>query len=346
MPRRGRPRARATIRDIATEAGVSIATVSRVLNARPDVAPVTRERVLEVVRERGFTLNRTGRALSRGRSGLVAIAVPGVHEHFATILAGAAEALEEQDMRVVLCPTHHDVERETLLLERVAAGKVDGAILMLPAQSAAQLRHVAGERCPFVVVDDRVPLDRHVPVVAAAHAAGARAVTEHLVALGHRRIAAIAGSRSPVADAERLSGYRAALAAAGLPPDTGLEVEAGAQRGDGQRAVRSLLALPHPATAIVAFSDTLALAAVQALSDAGLRIPRDVSVVGFDDLEQSGMATPPLTTVRQPLAEMGRMAVSLLLRRLDNHTVEPVRVELATELVVRESTAPPPRWAP
>jgi LacI family transcriptional regulator len=332
---------RATIRDIASKAGVSIATVSRVMNDRPDVAPVTRERVLEVVREHGFTINRSARALSNGRTGLIAITVPVIHEYFATILSGASEALYEQDMRVVLCPTQHEVEREVRLLERLMTGTVDGAILVLPSEPSERLKLLAKKGYPFVVVDDREPLDPQIPAVSAAHATGARDATQHLLQLGHRRIAAITGPRGWVADEERLNGYHAALASAGIVPDPKLEPESDFQKGGGYQSALELFDMDDPPTAIFAFNDNLAIGVLKAAAERGLRVPEDLSVVGFDDSEQAAFATPPLTTVRQPLAEMGRMAVSLLLRQLDQQRLEALRVELATKLVVRASTAPP-----
>src|SRR5437762_3204758 len=177
---------RATIREIARAAGVSIATVSRVINGRPDVAPGTREAVLRVVREHGFSTNRNARALSGGRTGLVGVTLPIVEAaYFAFILSGAAEALYEQDMRLVLCPTLHQHDREVTLLDRLMHGTTDGAILMLPEESNAELRALQRHGYPFVVVDPREALDEGIPAVSAAHASGARAATEHLLALGH-----------------------------------------------------------------------------------------------------------------------------------------------------------------
>jgi LacI family transcriptional regulator len=333
---------RATIRDIASEAGVSIATVSRVMNDRPDVSAATRERVLEVVQKHGFTINRSARALSNGKTGLIAVTIPIVHaEYFAMILSGASEALYEQDMRVVLCPTQHEVEREVSLLERLRGGTVDGAIIMLPSEPSSQLAQLAKKGYPFVVVDDREPLDPSIPSVSAAHTSGARDATQHLLKLGHRRIAAITGPRSWVADEERLNGYHAALVSAGVAPDARIEIESDFLREGGYESALELLAMPDPPTAIFAFNDNLAIGVMQAARQKGLRIPDDLSVVGFDDSEQAAVVTPALTTVRQPLAEMGRMAVSLLTRQLDQQRLEALRVELATKLVVRASTAPP-----
>src|ERR687887_1671828 len=218
-------KARSTIREVASAAGVSIATVSRVLNGRPDVAPATREAVLRAVRDQRFSTNRSARALSGGRTGLVGVTLPLVEAaYFAVILGGAAEALYEQDMRVVLCPTLHQHEREVTLLDRLMHGTTDGAILMLPEESNAELKALQRTGYSFVVVDPRVRLDEGIPAVSAAHASGARAATEHLLALGHRRIGAITGPAEWMATTERLIGYRAALAAAGVLPDPELVV--------------------------------------------------------------------------------------------------------------------------
>jgi LacI family transcriptional regulator len=333
-----------TIRDIARLSGVSIATVSRVLNDRPDVSTETREAVLEVVRRLGFSTNRSARALSAGRTGLVGVTLPIVHApYFSFILAGAAEGLYEQDMRAILCPTLHQHEREVTLLDRLMHGTTDGAILLLPEETSEELTLLQEQRFPFVVVDPRVQLDEGIPSVTAAHASGAKRVTEHLLSLGHRRIAAITGPEGWVATEERRNGYHAALAAAAIIPDPSLEMASNWMISGGYEAGAALLEKPDPPTAIFAFNDNLAIGAMRAARARGLRVPEDLSIVGFDDTEEAAIVTPALTTVRQPLAEMGRMAVSLLVRLLDKQRVEALRVELATRIVVRESTAPPAR---
>src|SRR5579859_3604332 len=340
----GNGQARATIRDIASAAGVSIATVSRVMNDRPDVAPETRDAVLRVVREFGFTTNRSARGLSGGRTGLVGITLPIVHAaYFAFILSGASEALYEQDLRAVLCPTQHQHEREVTLLDRLMHGTTDGALLLLPSESNEELKALQGRGYPFVVVDPRTKLDEGIPAVSAAHASGAMAATEHLLSLGHRRIGAITGPQVWMASEERLNGYHAALVAAGIAPDPALVRESNFEIDAGHAAALELLDSADPPTAIFAFNDNVAVGTFRAAAERGLRVPDDLSVVGFDDAEQAAIVTPALTTVRQPLAEMGRMAVSLLSRLLDHQRLEALHVELATKLVVRASTAPPPR---
>jgi LacI family transcriptional regulator len=335
-------RERSTIHDIAAEAGVSAATVSRVLNARDHVAPETRERISRIVRERGYVANRSARGLQFGRTGLVGLLVPLVSpNYFSTIVAGVTEALNEHDLRAVLSPTEHKHDREVTLLDRLMHGMADGALIVLPEESSEELERLLESNHRFVVIDPRLPLDARIPAVSAANMSGADQVTRHLLGLGHRRIAAITGPREWLATEERRRGYHSALASAGILPDPSLEVEADFEITGGARAAMSLLLdRPKPPTAIFAFSDNLAIGAIQAARSHGLRVPEDLSVAGFDDNDHAPLITPALTTVRQPLAEMGRTAVNLLRRLIDGQRVETLHVELGTRLVVRDSTAP------
>src|SRR5579859_5556615 len=165
---------RLTIREVADLAGVSAATVSRVLNGRAEVSDRARDAVMRVVREHGYSTNRTARGLSAGRTGLVGVTTPVLHHsYFAVILDGAGEALYEHDMRMVLCPTHHEHEREVSLLERLMHGTTDGALLILPEESSDELAALHEHGYPFVIVDPHRPLDERVPTVSAAHIAGA-----------------------------------------------------------------------------------------------------------------------------------------------------------------------------
>ena len=335
-------RGRATIRDVARLAGVSVATVSRVVNDRPDVSPETREAVMHHVRALSFSTNRSARALSSGKTGLVGVTIPFVlGDYYSFILSGASEALHEQEMRAVLCPTRHEHDREAALVERLLRGTTDGAILVLPSESAEELHELGTLGFPFVVIDPAMPLDQRIPSVSATHWAGARAATDHLLALGHRRIGMIGGRPGWVATEDRITGYQAALAGAGVLPSPELLVSSNFEIEGGYRAARLLLGLAEPPTAILASNDNMAIGALRAAADLGISVPDHLSLVGFDDSELSRVVTPALTTVWQPLEEMGRMAVSLLTRLIDGQRVETLRVELATRLVVRNSTAPP-----
>ncbi|MGD0196829.1 MAG: LacI family DNA-binding transcriptional regulator [Solirubrobacteraceae bacterium] len=333
----GRP----TIREIAALAGVSTATVSRVVNRSGYVSEETRRVVESVVREHGYSANRSARGLSGGRTGLVGVTIPMIHAaYFSVIVSGVTEALYDQDMRIVLCPTLHEHDREVSLLERLMHGTTDCALLVLPEESSRELRTLMDHGFRFVVLDPRKRIDARVPTVSAAHMAGANQATAHLIELGHRRIAAITGPRGWMASDERLRGYQAALAAAGVLPDPRLVIESNFEVDGGRAAAEELLARPDPPSAIFAFNDQLAVGAMGAALERGLRVPHDVSIVGFDDTVEAEMVTPRLTTVHQPLAEIGRMGVSLLMRLLEGQRVEAVHVELETTLVVRDSTGP------
>ena len=334
---------RLNIRQIADLAGVSIATVSRVLNGRGDVSEETRELVSRVIRENGYTANRNARGLSNGRTGLVGVLVPLVYPaYFSGILAGAAEALSEREFQIVLSPTGGEHEREVSIVDRLH-GLTDGAMIILPEESSEELERLLDSGFRFVVLDPLMPLNERIPSVSAAHMSGADQAMKHLLDLGHRRVAQITGPRGWVATEDRRRGYRAALAASGILPDPTLEREAEPEIDQGRAAAEQLLELSEPPTAIFAFNDNIAIGAIQAARARGLRVPEELSVVGFDDVEHATIVTPALTTVRQPLAEMGRTGVSLLMRLLEGQRFETLHVELATRLVVRDSTAPPPR---
>ena len=334
---------RATIRDIAAHAGVSITTVSRVLNDRPDVAQETREAVLDVIRELNFAPNRTSRPAPSGRTGLIGVTIPMVlGDYFAQIITGLTEALYELDMQAVLCPTFHHKEREITLVNQLLEGRIDGAILVLPEESSDDLLLLKQRGLSFVVADEAYPLNGDFPLVAAANMAGAIEATEHLLELGHRRIGLIKGIPGFVATEDRTSGYRAALSAAGIRPDPSLETFGEFRTIQGRAAAAQLLDLSEPPTAIFACNDEMAVAVLQEARARGLRVPEDLSVVGFDDTTVSQIAIPAITTIHQPLEEVGRMAVNLLARVMDEPPLHPVRLEVGTRLVVRESTGPVP----
>lgn len=331
-----------TLAEVAVAAGVSVPTVSKVINQRADVAPATRARVQRVLSERGYVVNRAGRSLRQGTSRQVDIVSQDVDSYYAfQILCGIQDALLPTDVRAVLSSTHDQRKRELQWIQRLADGSTDGAILILADRTSLHLQELRRRAIPFVVVDPAGELGPDDLSVTATNWSGARGAIEYLLSLGHRRIAALLGPADSPATRARLRGYRAALGEAGLPLDASL-----VRHGDWQaeRAIAEtsqLLALPEPPTAIFAGNDTQALGAYRALYERGLRVPEDVSVVGFDDLPYAALVTPALTTVRQPLLEMGRVATSMLLRLIAGDEVESLRVELATPLIMRESCAPP-----
>jgi LacI family transcriptional regulator len=303
------------------------------------VSADTRESVQRVLREHGYQAGSRSRPAP---TGLVGVMLPHVHPgYFAEILSGASEALYEHDLRVLLCPTRHSHERETSLLDRLSRGEADGAVLVLPEESAGELLALADHGFPFVIVDPRTEVPEGIAVVCAAHSSGATHATRHLLELGHRRIGVIGGPEGWVATQERLRGYHAALAGAGVLPERCLVRYSDFRICGGRGEAAALLDLPDPPTAIFAFNDSMAIGVLQEAAARGLRVPGELSVVGFDDTVEAAVAVPGLTTVRQPLAEMGRTAVSLLLRQLENRRFEPFRIEIETRLVLRNSTAGP-----
>jgi LacI family transcriptional regulator len=343
-------RGRVTIRQVAELAGVSVATASRALNGRGDVSDETRLAVQEVARAHGYGARSRRRPSPQQPdgtahwTGIVGVTMPySAPAYFATIMAGAVEALSERDMRALVCPTGHQHKYEISLIEELVRGETYGAVLILPEESPAELRALKQQGFHFVVVDPLHELDEDIPVVSAANTSGAHQATAHLLSLGHRRIGAITGPESGLATRRRLMGYHSAQVAAGVMPDPALEVAGDFLIDGGAAGAEQLLALPDPPTAIFAFNDSMAIGALRVARAYGLRIPEDLSIVGFDDTVEAEIAYPPLTTVRQPLKELGSMAVGLLFRLMAEQWSEPLHVELATRLVERASTGPAPR---
>jgi len=342
MPEHSRVR-RMTVRDVAAQTGVSIATVSRVLNDQPNVSPETRDLVLRAVEQLGNRAPGSRAATTRAAQGAVYVRCPYLlTDYFGLIVSSIADTLRLHGRTMVLDAGDSAESAEVLptLPDRPGVG---GAILILPPESGTELVRLRERGFPFVVVDPRTPPPPDIPAVSAAHFAGARRVSGHLIGLGHRRIGLIAGPHNWLASDGRFAGHAAAMAQAGMLPDPELVRVAEPTTASGHWAAAELLdLLPHRPTALACFNDKAAVGALTAAHERGLHVPEDLSVTGFDDIDLAQATTPPLTTVRQPLREMGRMAVSLLNRLLDHHELDALHIELATELIVRDSTGPVP----
>ena len=260
-------------------------------------------------------------------------------DYFGHIVTSVAETLAVHGQRMILDAGDATVSSPVL---RELPGRRDtaGAVLILPPEPLADLEAATARGYPLVVVDPRIPVPKGVVSVTASHFSGARAVTRHLVELGHRRVGVITGPAHWLARDDRVAGHLTALSEAGVLGNPDLMRHGEPKAETGVIAAHELLALPERPTAIVCFNDKVAVGALEAAAARGLRVPEDLSVTGFDDIDIAQAASPMLTTVRQPLAEMGRMAVSLLIRLIDRQPVEALHVELATELVVRASTGP------
>ena len=335
------PGRRVTVRDIAAQTGVSIATVSRVLNGHPQVAPDTRELVRRAAEELGARPQGYGTDLTRTGRGTVYLRCPYIlTDYFGLIVSAIAETLALHGCAVLL-DAGEAAQQATVLPSLPSRPGIAGAIVILPPESSEELVALRARGFPFVVVDPRTPVPRDIAAVSAAHFAGARGMTAHLVQLGHQRIGVIGGPRNWLAGPARLAGHASALADVGVlhPPELTRAGEPTVRFG--YQAAGELLDLPQRPTALAGFNDKTAVGALAAAGERGLRVPEDLSIAGFDDIDLAQATSPMLTTVRQPLAEMGRMAVSLLIRLLDGHRVDALHVELATELIVRGSTGPP-----
>jgi LacI family transcriptional regulator len=272
---------------------------------------------------------------------IVGVLLPVVYdEYFARILHGVADAAYEHRLRLLLSPTRHEHAREVSLLADIREA-TDGAVLVLPETSSQELLEAVDDGFPLVVVDPLQPLDARVPSVVVANGLGGDQAMQHLLELGHRRIAAITGPPGWVATESRRRAYRDALASAGIAFDPALELEADFDFEPGAQAAGVLLDLEQPPTAIFAFSDMIAVGAMRAARARGIAIPDELSVVGFDDTAYAGVVEPALTTVRQPLAEMGTTAVDLLMRLMRGGRVDTLHLEPSTRLVVRETTSTP-----
>jgi LacI family transcriptional regulator len=327
---------RPTIRDVAEQAGVSIATVSRVLNDRADVSLETRERVREVARAVGYSADPAARALATQRTHVVAVVVGDNAGHrdlslvfFGRVLAAISRRLAHSEYEALLqavddAGVHH---------------RFDAAILIGVDADDALVTELSSRGIPLVGVDVRLEAER-AAFVGSDHADGVRLALAHLYALGHRRIAHLGGAVNTVAGAERIAAFRREAERLGLPlPDD--YVRAGDfSSASGYRETCALLALPERPTAIVAASDLMALAGLQAIRDVGLEPGRDVAIVGFDDLEAAALAYPPLTTIRQDRQELGTIAAERAIELIEEPDSAPPATVLPVELVVRASSAP------
>ncbi|MEQ4205529.1 LacI family DNA-binding transcriptional regulator [Actinopolymorpha sp. B17G11] len=333
------PKAMVTIAKIAREAGVSVSTVSKVLNGREDVAPSTRARIQGLLTESGYRRRGAG---PRQRVGLVDFVITELASPWACeVLRGAEQEAHRGGAGLVITATHNRNADARPWLQTLAARRSDGVVLVVSRLPAAAAERLAAMHTPFVLVDPVGGFDPAIPSVGATNWAGGLAATEHLVELGHRRIGIVTGPPELLCSQERLDGYRAALRRAGIGIDESLVRFGNFFADGGRRGVAQLLDLDDPPTAIFAGNDVQASGVYAEAYHRGLRIPDDLSVVGFDDVELCEVLWPPLTTVRQPLSEMAQLATRTVLEKAERDAEHPIRIELATSLVVRESTASP-----
>ncbi|MBF0672846.1 MAG: LacI family DNA-binding transcriptional regulator [Salinibacterium sp.] len=329
--------ARVTLAELAAEAGVSIATASKVLNGRADVAASTRRRVETLLDQHGYQRRQGAQASSR----LVELVFHELESAWSMeVIRGVEDVASEHGMSVVLTEsgTRHapgDDWLEGVLSRRPVAVVLVFSDLPAPMRAALRTRSI-----PFVIVDPAGDPSPEVPAVGSANWAGGLAAVRHLIDLGHKRIAAITGPEDMMCSLARIDGYRSAMNAAGLPVKEEWIRFGDFHRSGGARHAADLLALPEPPTAIFAGSDLQALGVLETARSLGLRVPDDLSLVGYDDIPLANWVSPRLTTVHQPLRQMGSEATRLAIRLSQGEIVGGTpRMDLATSLVVRESTA-------
>ncbi len=333
----------ASLRDVAKLAGVSVKTVSNVVNDYAHVTDRTRERVQRAIDELNYRPNPAARTLRRGRSGIIGLAIPEVGIPYFAELAGLiVDAAAEKSWTVLIDQTGGMLEREMLVSEGMRAHVLDGLIFSPIAMGSEDLA-ARRDDTPMVLLGERI-FDGPADHVAIDNVAAARDATQHLIALGRRRIAAIGDQRHKPAGRTahlRLAGYRQALAEAGLPFDEELVLPAADyHRSNGAEMMGRLLARDEPPDAVLCFADLIALGAMRTALAAGRRVPEDVAIVGFDDIEDGRFSTPSLTTIRPDKQQIAQLAVSFLLSRMSEEAGQPPReVQADYELVVRESTA-------
>ncbi|MGW0810182.1 LacI family DNA-binding transcriptional regulator [Nonomuraea sp. NPDC002799] len=327
-----------TIAQLAELAGVSVATVSKVVNGRSEVAAQTRAHVERLIRQHGYRRQKR-RATSAALLELVFNELEGAYAM--AIIKGVEQVAREHRLAVVLSQLHGDQTPGSGWMEEVLARRPSGVIAVFSGLTPEQRDQLDVRDIPLVLVDPTGDPDHRVPSVGAGNWSGGLSATRHLLDLGHRRIAIITGPAHALAGRARLDGFRAAMDAAGVPVDPALIREGDFHVERGLSEARELLRLPDPPTAVFASNDWQAAAVYQAANELGRRIPDDLSVVGFDDLPLAGWIIPALTTVRQPLTEMAAAATAMVVALAQGEPLPSHRLEMATDLVLRASTAPP-----
>jgi LacI family transcriptional regulator len=331
---------------VAASAGVSVATVSKVLNGRSDVSESTRARVQEILREHEYVGRRPEPATERAGVELFYQGV--LNSYSLEVIQGVVEAGQAADVDVVVSchPPRgqgRTAGRAAPWIRELTANGRRAAIGITSELTAADLAALSRARLPLVVVDPMNVVQPDVTSVGSTNFAGGMAATQHLLSLGHRRIAYLGGPPTSGCNQARMNGYRGAMEAAGLPVPKDYIWLREFLYDDGLAGGAALLDLPEPPTAIFAGSDEVALGAMEAARARGLRVPEDLSVVGFDDTQVARLASPQLTTVRQPIREMGAVALRTALRLAAGEKVDSHHVELATQLIVRDSATEPAR---
>lgn len=326
------------IEDISKQLGISISTVSKALNGYPDVSPETRDRVIEMSRDLGYHPRNAARNLRRQSTEKIGFIfnsnVAYISDYFAEIIIGATTAAEGNGHNIVLYTNEGDSPQRLLALWQ--AREVDGLILVWDHVPAVILDQLV-DKLPFVILGRRVNHPQ-ASYIAPDNYNGALALMQHLLDLGHTRIGFMGRPSLKLTHVDRFAAYKDALANAGIPFDPDLVVETKFEPSSNYLATTQLLDLAEPPTAIFAFHDLVAVDALQAILERGLRVPQDIALAGFDGLKTSLLTSPAITTVKQPLRDIGEQSIHTLLRLIENNEQLPIQMTLPVQLDIRQST--------
>ena len=335
-----KPSSPVTIYDVAREAGVSDATVSRVFNNKDSVREVTRQKVMAAAQKLGYVANLQARSLAGGRLNVIGLLIPGLDNgYLVEIVKGVDQALAQTGYELMIHTTHRRGNNEANYLQYVANGLTEGILLVVPLLSSDFLRALEEISYPYVLIDAVDDSGRSFSV-SATNWQGAYDATEYLLQLGHQRIGFITGILELNSAKDRLAGYISALESHSIAIEPTLIAQGDFSKASGYKMARELLELEEKPSAIFASNDSMALGAMDAIREKGLSIPADISVIGFDNIPEALISYPKLTTVHQPLAQMGQIAVQLLLDQIEDLERLPKRMTLATQLIIRDSCQP------
>jgi LacI family transcriptional regulator len=332
-----------TIKDLARKLGVSPSTVSRALRGHPDISPATKRRVAEAAEKYHYHPNQLAQSLQKKRSSVIGVIVPAIRHHFfSNVISGIEELAYDNGYTIMVCQSNETLAREILNVQALVANRVAGLLIAISSETTTHehLSRAMRQHVPLVQFD-RVVEELPTGKVVVDDYAAAFGAVEHLIASGYRRIGHMAGQEGIALNRKRFEGYRDALKAHGLPLEEKFHLHGGYREEDGRAGAERYMAMDELPEAILAINDPVAVGLYTRFKEAGVRIPDDVALVGFSDTPAAALIDPALTTVYQPAFDMGRTAVSLLLRQFaEGADFRPETVVLETELRVRGSSAP------
>lgn len=333
---------RPTQNDVASRAGVSQATVSLVVNnsEKTAIPEETRQRVIHAIDELGYRPNILASSLRLGKTHTLGLILPdSANPFFAEVSRAIESAAFKHQYNLILCNTEENTEKELLYVDVLCNRQVDGIIFVAVGDQTDSLLRVVCKNIPVVMIDRDLP-GTEVDAVLVDNHQGGYLATQHLIQLGHRRIGCVFGPSSVNPSSQRGEGYLSALKGYDIPQDDELMLRGDFHPRSGMEAARRMLHLANPATAIFACNDLMAIGALRAITEAGLHVPDEISLVGFDDIELASYTNPPLTTITQPIQKAGEKAVDFLLERIREPSLPFRQVMLPTFLTIRGSTAP------